>query len=90
MCVCVHARACSPAHACTALCDFAAGTSEAEGDRDAGGVGDVTKQLEQQTLEDKERAEDGEEGIFLLQPPTFSIIVCSGHAAGLQVPESAL
>uniref|UniRef100_A0A8P4K9U6 Methionine aminopeptidase 2 n=1 Tax=Dicentrarchus labrax TaxID=13489 RepID=A0A8P4K9U6_DICLA len=38
-----------------------AGTNEAEGDGEAGGVGDVTKQLEQQTLEDKEREEDGEE-----------------------------
>lgn len=44
------------------MCDFAAGTNEAEGDGDAGGVGDVTKHLEQQTLEDKEREEDGEEG----------------------------
>uniref|UniRef100_A0A3P8RW57 Methionine aminopeptidase 2 n=1 Tax=Amphiprion percula TaxID=161767 RepID=A0A3P8RW57_AMPPE len=38
-----------------------AGTNEAEGDRETGGVGDVTKQLEQQSLEDKERVEDGEE-----------------------------
>uniref|UniRef100_UPI0037E992E6 methionine aminopeptidase 2-like isoform X1 n=1 Tax=Semicossyphus pulcher TaxID=241346 RepID=UPI0037E992E6 len=38
-----------------------AGTNEAEGDGEAGGVGDVTKQLEQQTLEDKEKEEDGEE-----------------------------
>ncbi|XP_036963187.1 methionine aminopeptidase 2-like isoform X1 [Acanthopagrus latus] len=38
-----------------------AGTNEAEGDGEAGGVGDVTKQLEQQALEDKEREEDGEE-----------------------------
>ncbi|TKS73637.1 Methionine aminopeptidase 2 [Collichthys lucidus] len=38
-----------------------AGTNEAEGDGEAGGVGDVTKQLEQQTLEAKDREEDGEE-----------------------------
>lgn len=45
-------------------CDFAAGTNEAEGDDgDARGVGDVTKQLEEQTLEERERAEDAEEGI---------------------------
>lgn len=55
-------RACSPAHACTRVCDFAAGTNEAEGDGEAGGVGDVTKQLELQTLDNKEREEDGEEG----------------------------
>uniref|UniRef100_A0A3B3ZQE5 Methionine aminopeptidase 2 n=1 Tax=Periophthalmus magnuspinnatus TaxID=409849 RepID=A0A3B3ZQE5_9GOBI len=38
-----------------------AGANEAEGDGEAGGFGDVTKQFEQQTLEDKEREEDGEE-----------------------------
>ena len=65
-------RACSPAHACTRVCDFAAGTNEAEGDGDAGGVGDVTKQLEQQTLEDKEREEDGEEGSSLPLPSSSS------------------
>lgn len=47
---------------CTLLCDFAVGTNGAEGDGDAGGVGDVAKQLEQQVLEDKEKEEDGEEG----------------------------
>ena len=44
------------------VCDFAAGTNEAEGDGDTGGVGEVMKQLEQQALEDKEKEEDGEEG----------------------------
>lgn len=45
------------------LRDFAAGTNVAEQqDGEAGGVGDVTKQLEQQTLEDKEKEDDGEEG----------------------------
>lgn len=44
------------------MCDFAAGTNEAEGDGEAGSVGDVTKHMEQQSLEDKEREEDGEEG----------------------------
>lgn len=43
------------------LCDFAAETNVAEGSTEAGGEGGVTKLLEQQTLEDKER-EDGEEG----------------------------
>ncbi|XP_035498542.1 methionine aminopeptidase 2 isoform X4 [Scophthalmus maximus] len=38
-----------------------AGTNEAEGDGEVGCVGDVAKQLELQTLEDKEREEDGEE-----------------------------
>ncbi|XP_034001915.1 methionine aminopeptidase 2-like [Trematomus bernacchii] len=38
-----------------------AGTNEAEGDGEAGSVGDVTKHMEQQSLEDKEREEDGEE-----------------------------
>ncbi|XP_075906844.1 methionine aminopeptidase 2-like [Nelusetta ayraudi] len=39
-----------------------AGTNAAEQqDGEAGGVGDVTKQLEQQTLEDKEKEDDGEE-----------------------------
>lgn len=65
-------RACSPAHACTRVCDFAAGTNEAERDGEAGGVGDVTKQLEQQTLEDKEREEDGEEGNSSTPPPPSS------------------
>lgn len=52
------------AHVCTTVCDFAAGTKEAEGDcGEAGGVGEVTAQLEQQTLEEKERPEDPEEGI---------------------------
>ena len=72
VCVCVRARACSPAHACTRVCDFAAGTNEAEGDGEAGGVGDVTKQLEQQALEDKEREEDGEEGNSLILTITTS------------------
>ncbi len=76
VCACVHvhrcARVCSPAHACTRVCDFAAGTNEAEGDGEAGGVGDVTKQLEQQTLEDKEREEDGEEGNSSPSPPSSS------------------
>ena len=44
------------------VCDFAVGTNEAEGDGEAGSVGDVTKHMEQQSLEDKEREEDGEEG----------------------------
>ncbi|KAM9754808.1 methionine aminopeptidase 2-like isoform 2-T2 [Menidia menidia] len=45
-----------------AVCDFAAGTNEAEGDgAQARGVGDVTKQLELQTLEEKERTEDADE-----------------------------
>ncbi|KAM4573372.1 methionine aminopeptidase 2-like isoform 1-T1 [Odontesthes bonariensis] len=45
-----------------AVCDFAAGTNEGEGDgAEAEGVGDVTKQLEQQTLGEKERAEDADE-----------------------------
>ena len=34
---------------------FAAGTNEAEGNGDTGGVGDVMKLLEQQALEDKEK-----------------------------------
>ncbi|XP_035281940.1 methionine aminopeptidase 2 [Anguilla rostrata] len=34
---------------------------EAEGDGSTGGVGDVTRQLEKQALEDKEKEEDGEE-----------------------------
>uniref|UniRef100_A0A8C6V1R3 Methionine aminopeptidase 2 n=1 Tax=Neogobius melanostomus TaxID=47308 RepID=A0A8C6V1R3_9GOBI len=38
-----------------------AGTDMAEGDGETGDFGEVTKQLEQQTLEDKEREEDGEE-----------------------------
>ncbi|XP_047242472.1 methionine aminopeptidase 2-like isoform X1 [Girardinichthys multiradiatus] len=44
------------------VCDFAAGTDETEGDSgEAGGIGEVTAQLEQQTLEDRERPEDAEE-----------------------------
>lgn len=65
-------RACSPAHACTRVCDFAAGTNETEGDGEAGGVGDVTKQLELQTLDDKEREEDGEEGNSL---PSSAVVI---------------
>lgn len=63
------ARACWPAHACTRVRDFAAGTNVAERDGEAGGAGDVTKQLEQQTLEDKEREDDGEEGNSSPPPP---------------------
>lgn len=64
----------SPVHACTTCaCDFAAGTNEAEGDDgDARGVGDVTKQLEEQTLEERERAEDAEEGISSPHQPSYS------------------
>ncbi|KAG5274083.1 hypothetical protein AALO_G00158970 [Alosa alosa] len=42
----------------------ASGNNEAEGDGDSSGVGKVTKQLEQQVLEEKEEdaEEDGEEG----------------------------
>lgn len=69
VCACMPLRACSPAHACTEVCDFAAGTGVAEGNEEAGGDGDVAKQLEQQTLEDKER-EDGEEGNSSLPPPS--------------------
>ncbi|MEQ2270712.1 Methionine aminopeptidase 2 [Xenotaenia resolanae] len=44
------------------VCDFAAGTDETEGDSgEAGVIGEVTAQLEQQTLEDRERPEDAEE-----------------------------
>ena len=39
-------------------CISIAGNTEAEGD----GVNDVTKQLEKQALEDKEKEEEGEEG----------------------------
>ena len=80
----VRARAFSPAHACTRVCDFAAGTNEAEGDGEAGGVGDVTKQLEQQALEDKEREEDGEEGNSSFHPhphhhPLHPFVICSSE-----------
>uniref|UniRef100_A0AAQ5YAR3 Methionine aminopeptidase 2 n=1 Tax=Amphiprion ocellaris TaxID=80972 RepID=A0AAQ5YAR3_AMPOC len=60
-----------------------AGTNEAEGDGETGGVGDVTKQLEQQTLEDKERVEDGEEGISLSQPPPSSSSSSSSSVAAV-------
>ncbi|CAB1322687.1 unnamed protein product [Coregonus sp. 'balchen'] len=52
-----------------------AGTNECEGDGDTGGgVGDVTKQLEQQALpEDKEKEEDGEEVKGQTDPPTIPI-----------------
>lgn len=43
--------------------DFETGNNEAEGDGDSSSVGKVTKQLEQQALEDKE--EDAEEGLCL-------------------------
>ncbi|XP_070404377.1 methionine aminopeptidase 2 isoform X1 [Nothobranchius furzeri] len=48
--------------AASAVCDFAAGTNEAEGDEiETTSVGDVTKQLEEQTLEERERVQDAEE-----------------------------
>lgn len=65
--MCTHALcvACmSHLHMHARVCDFAAGTNVAEGDGEAGGVGDMTKQLEQQTLEEKEKEVDGEEGSF--------------------------
>lgn len=66
LCVDLYMHAQPRVCACVCLCcvcDFAAGTNEAEGDDvEAGGVGDVTKQLEEQTLEERERAEDAEEG----------------------------
>lgn len=51
---------------------FAAGNDDVEVDGTAGGVGDVTRQLEKQALEDKEKDEDGEEGA---SPQHFVIIV---------------
>ncbi|KAM8892063.1 methionine aminopeptidase 2-like isoform 2-T2 [Spinachia spinachia] len=63
-----------------------AGTNEAEGDGEARGVADVTKQLEQQTLEDKEREEeeeeekDGEEVKGQTDPP--SIPICELYPSG--------
>lgn len=65
--MCVWVCGCVYAHGCTTVCDFAAGTNEAEGDSgEAGGVGEVAAQLEQQTLEEKERPEDAEEGIAFI------------------------
>lgn len=72
--LCVHTRAHLHIHA--RVCDFAAGTNVAEGDGEAGGVGDVTKQLEQQTLEEKEKEVDGEEG-------NFSTPSSSSYAVGI-------
>uniref|UniRef100_G3NL20 Methionine aminopeptidase 2 n=1 Tax=Gasterosteus aculeatus aculeatus TaxID=481459 RepID=G3NL20_GASAC len=57
-----------------------AGTNEAEGDGEARGVADVTKQLEQQTVEDKEREEDGEEVKGQTDPP--SIPICELYPSG--------
>uniref|UniRef100_A0A665VR30 Methionine aminopeptidase 2 n=1 Tax=Echeneis naucrates TaxID=173247 RepID=A0A665VR30_ECHNA len=74
-------RACLPAHACTTVCDFAAGTNEAEGGGEAGGVGDVTKQLELHTLEDKEREEDGEEGNSSSPPSSISPLSLSSSSS---------
>uniref|UniRef100_A0A4W5JUN2 Methionyl aminopeptidase 2a n=1 Tax=Hucho hucho TaxID=62062 RepID=A0A4W5JUN2_9TELE len=52
-----------------------AGTNESEGDGDTGGgVGDVTKQLEQQALpEDIDKEDDGEEVKGQTDPPTVPI-----------------
>lgn len=76
--LCVHLRAHLHMHA--RVCDFAAGTNVAEGDGEAGGDdGDVTKQLEQQTLEEKEKEVDGEEGNFLTPSSSSS----SSSAAGI-------
>lgn len=59
--MCMHSITCMFTGTCMRVCDFAAETNVAEGNGEAGGEGGVTKLLEQQTLEDKER-EDGEEG----------------------------
>lgn len=85
VCACVH----SQMHTCTPLCDFAAGTNDAEGDAES--VADVAKQLERtlQTLEEKEREEDGEEGKSSpLTPPSSSILPSSSSscAAVASVP----
>lgn len=72
--LCVHM--CAHLHIHARVCDFAAGTNVAEGDGEAGGVGDVTKQLEQQTLEEKEKEVDGEEG-------NFSTPLSSSSAVGI-------
>lgn len=52
------------------VCDFAAGSNEAEGD---GGVGSVCEQLERQTLEEQE---DGEEGKSFTTA-IVSVIICT-------------
>lgn len=51
----------------TCVCDFAAGHSEQGED----GEVDGRKPTEQQNLEEKDREEDGEEGILLLTYCTF-------------------
>ncbi|XP_029553098.1 methionine aminopeptidase 2 isoform X2 [Salmo trutta] len=58
-----------------------AGTNEAEGDGDTGGVGDVTKQLGQQALlEDKEKEDDGADVKGQTDPP--SIPICELYPSG--------
>ena len=73
------------AHMCVCVYDFAAGTNEAEGDGDTGGgVGDVTKQLEQQALlEDKEKEDDGVDGndsLTSTSSSSFTIIIHYHHS----------
>lgn len=51
---------CVRVRACVRVCDFAAGQAELGED---GVVEDTRKSLEQQSFEEKERDEDGEEGV---------------------------
>lgn len=47
-----------------------------EGEKESAGVDDVTKQLEKQLIEDKEKEEEGEEGKYTEEGKELNVISC--------------